>query len=68
MGSNVRNKIGAVSRALGLSVKTIRYYESVGLVEAPQRTAGSWHSIGQRIYVRISANVTGDFGIVTGCV
>ena len=50
MGSNMKNKIGAVSKALGLSAKTIRYYESEGLVEPAERTGGSWHSKGQRIY------------------
>ena len=49
-GNKVKNKIGAVSRILGLSTKTIRYYESVGLVDEPQRTGVSWHSKGQRIY------------------
>lgn len=46
----MKNKIGVVSRVLGLSTKTIRYYESVGLVEVPQREGCSWHSRGQRIY------------------
>lgn len=50
MGSNLKNKIGAVSKALGLSTKTIRYYESAGLVEPPKRSGGSWHTKGQRIY------------------
>ncbi len=49
-GNKVKNKIGTVSRILGLSTKTIRYYESVGLVDEPQRIGSSWHSKGQRIY------------------
>lgn len=37
--------IGAVAKATGCNIRTIRYYESVGLVSPPERTAGN-----QRIY------------------
>lgn len=37
--------IGAAARRSGLPVETIRYYERIGLVPAPPRTAG-----GQRLY------------------
>lgn len=43
-------KIGEVGRVLGLTPKTIRYYESVGLVDEPKRSGNSWYSKGQRIY------------------
>jgi DNA-binding transcriptional MerR regulator len=46
----MKQKIGAVSRALGISVKTIRYYEDVGLIPAPKRMGEGWFSTGQRVY------------------
>lgn len=39
--------IGAVSRASGVKVPTIRYYEEIGLLPAPPRTEG-----GRRSYAR----------------
>lgn len=38
-------KIGDIARLSGLRAKTIRYYESVGLLDAPQRAAN-----GYRVY------------------
>lgn len=35
-------QIGDVARALGLNPKTIRYYEAIGLLPAPQRTEGGF--------------------------
>ncbi|HYM01880.1 MAG TPA: Cu(I)-responsive transcriptional regulator [Stellaceae bacterium] len=35
-------KIGDVSAATGLPAKTIRYYESVGLIEPPARSDGNY--------------------------
>ncbi|PTY38285.1 MerR family transcriptional regulator [Saccharospirillum sp. MSK14-1] len=32
--------IGQVAKQLGCNVQTIRYYEQIGLIAAPQRTAG----------------------------
>jgi MerR family transcriptional regulator, mercuric resistance operon regulatory protein len=40
-----RLKIGELARQTGLSIKTIRYYESRGLLEQPPRTQG-----GHRLY------------------
>ncbi len=37
--------IGRLARASGVKVTTIRYYESIGLIDAPDRSEG-----GQRIY------------------
>ena len=46
----MRQKIGAVARALGISAKTIRYYEEIGLVPPPRRQTSGWLSPGQRVY------------------
>jgi DNA-binding transcriptional MerR regulator len=35
-----RLKIGELANQTGLSIKTIRYYESRGLLEQPPRTEG----------------------------
>ena len=40
-----RKTIGILSRACGVKVTTIRYYESIGLIREPDRTDS-----GQRIY------------------
>jgi len=37
--------IGALSKATGVNIETIRYYERIGIVPAPPRTAG-----GHRLY------------------
>jgi DNA-binding transcriptional MerR regulator len=39
--------IGALSRETGCKIPTIRYYEQIGLMPAPERTAGN-----QRLYDR----------------
>ncbi len=36
--------IGALARATGTGVETIRYYERIGLLPAPARTAGNYRS------------------------
>lgn len=46
----MKQKIGAVARALGISAKTIRYYEEIGLVLPPRRESSGWFSAGQRVY------------------
>lgn len=42
--------IGALSRETGVKVPTIRYYEQIGLIAAPERSAGN-----QRRYSRAEA-------------
>lgn len=44
------NTIGRLSTQTGVNVETIRYYEKIGLLPAPPRTAG-----GHRIYGRSEA-------------
>lgn len=39
--------IGAVARATGLPPKTIRYYESIGLVTPVERSAGNYRRYGE---------------------
>lgn len=39
--------IGAVGRATGLPPKTIRYYESIGLVQPAERSAGNYRRYGE---------------------
>lgn len=39
--------IGGLARASGVKVTTIRYYENIGLIDPPDRSAG-----GQRVYDR----------------
>jgi DNA-binding transcriptional MerR regulator len=41
-----RLKIGELACQTGLSVKTIRYYESRGLLEQPPRTQGGYRLYG----------------------
>ncbi len=42
--------IGAVARFTGLPIKTIRYYEEVGLIPKAARTNGGVHMGGHRVY------------------
>ena len=37
-------KIGDLARATGTKVVTIRYYEKIGLLAAPDRSAGNYRS------------------------
>lgn len=46
----MKRTIGAVAKALGLSAKTIRYYEDAGLIPHPDREGSSWFSAGRRVY------------------
>ena len=36
-------KIGEISKTTGIPVETIRYYEKIGLVPAPERQASGYH-------------------------
>jgi len=40
--------IGAVAQTTGIPAKTIRYYESVGLLEKPVRSEGNYRVYGDR--------------------
>ncbi len=42
--------IGAAAEATGLTIKTIRYYEQIGLIPKAARTNGGSHTGGHRIY------------------
>lgn len=42
--------IGEAAAASGLSIKTIRYYEEIGLIPGPRRTTGGAHIGGRRLY------------------
>jgi DNA-binding transcriptional MerR regulator len=39
-------KIGDLAKATGTKVETIRYYERIGLLSSPPRTAGNYRSYG----------------------
>ena len=40
--------IGSVAEATGLPAKTIRYYESIGLVGPAERSTGNYRLYGER--------------------
>lgn len=46
--------IGELANRAGLSVKTLRYYEQVGVIDAPERTAGGYRSYDEAVLGRIS--------------
>ena len=46
MEATGRIAIGALSKHTGTNIETIRYYERVGLLPAPARTAGGYRSYG----------------------
>jgi Cu(I)-responsive transcriptional regulator len=46
--------IGQLAKATATQVETIRYYEKIGLLAAPPRTAGNYRSYGQRELARLS--------------
>lgn len=43
-------KIGEASKRLGMNPRTIRFYESAGLLPPPRRTAHGYASSGQRLF------------------
>src|SRR5262245_4912810 len=46
MGANGRIAIGGLSKQTGTNIETIRYYERVGLLPAPARSAGGYRLYG----------------------
>jgi len=46
-------QIGEVSQRTGLSVKALRYYEDIGVLAAPQRTAGGYRDYGTDVLGRL---------------
>jgi len=46
--------IGALARATGTKVETIRYYERIGLLPAPARTGGNYRAYARHHLERLS--------------
>ena len=46
--------IGQLARRTGTKAETIRYYEKIGLLAAPMRSAGNYRSYGARDLERLS--------------
>jgi DNA-binding transcriptional MerR regulator len=47
-------KIGALSKATGTNIETIRYYERIGLLSAPARTSSNYRSYGEAHRARLA--------------
>jgi DNA-binding transcriptional MerR regulator len=47
-------KIGALSKATGTNIETIRYYERIDLLPAPHRTAANYRSYGEAHRARLA--------------
>lgn len=47
-------RIGCLARATGVDVETIRYYERIGLLPAPQREANGYRAYGERHLGRLA--------------
>lgn len=47
-------KIGQLSTATGTNIETIRYYERIGLLPAPMRTAANYRSYGEPHRARLA--------------
>jgi MerR family copper efflux transcriptional regulator len=46
-------KIGELAESSGFTTKTIRYYESIGLLDEPSRTSGGYRSYGADVVERL---------------
>ena len=46
-------KIGELGERVGVSAKTIRYYESLGLLEEPERTASGYRDYDEAAFERL---------------
>jgi DNA-binding transcriptional MerR regulator len=47
-------KIGELSKATGTNIETVRYYERIGLLPAPERTAANYRSYGEPHRARLA--------------
>jgi DNA-binding transcriptional MerR regulator len=47
-------KIGELSRATGTNIETVRYYERIGLLPAPDRTAANYRNYGEPHRARLA--------------
>ena len=47
-------RIGELADHLGVNPKTIRYYEDIGLLPAPERTPGGYRSFGEDAVERLT--------------
>lgn len=47
-------KIGELARATSTKVETVRYYETIGLLAAPARTASNYRAYGSEHLARLS--------------
>jgi len=54
MADDERLRIGDLAAATATKVETIRYYERIGLLPAPDRTAGNYRAYGRRHLERLS--------------
>ncbi|MDF2381815.1 helix-turn-helix domain-containing protein [Nostoc ellipsosporum NOK] len=52
--SEARMKIGELARTTSTKVETIRFYEKIGLLEAPGRTAGNYRQYSADHLARLS--------------
>ena len=48
-------RIGDLAKATATKVETIRYYERIGLLPAPGRTAGNYRAYGPRHWERLGS-------------
>lgn len=53
IGTVVDMQIGELAHASGITTKTVRYYESIGLLDEPARTAGGYRSYGPDVPERL---------------
>jgi len=54
MGSIIGRGIGALSQQAGVNIETIRYYERIGLLPEPDRTASGYRQYGPEHLRRLS--------------
>jgi DNA-binding transcriptional MerR regulator len=53
MNDHSEHRIGAAASAVGVSVDTLRYYEKIGLVPRPSRTAAGTRLYGEKDLARL---------------